>query len=157
MGAHYIFQIDSDGQCDPQYFFRFWRMRDRYDVVYGVRTKRDDGLFRLFVSMVLRIFILALFHVFCPDANVPYRLMRTQAVLPTVDTLPDHFFLANAALAILLKKDKAIRHGYVPIRFRERYGGEPSIRAMVFARKAFELYRDLRAVMRRPREKFSGQ
>lgn len=24
-GIPFIFQIDSDGQCDPQYFFRFWR------------------------------------------------------------------------------------------------------------------------------------
>src|SRR5437870_5786946 len=23
-GVPYVFQIDSDGQCDPQYFHRFW-------------------------------------------------------------------------------------------------------------------------------------
>ncbi len=148
MGARYIFQLDSDGQCDPQYFFRLWKVREQYDVIYGVRTRRDDGIFRLVVSMVLRIFILFLFKVFCPDANVPYRLMRTRAVSATVNMLPADFYLANVGLAILLKKDKTIRHGYVPIRFRERYGGEPSVPPQVFARKAMDLYRDMRAVLK---------
>src|SRR4051812_47123881 len=33
-GIPFVFQIDSDGQCDPQYFFRFWRERETYDVIY---------------------------------------------------------------------------------------------------------------------------
>jgi dolichol-phosphate mannosyltransferase len=30
----WVLQIDSDGQCDPQYFFRFWRDRKKFDVIY---------------------------------------------------------------------------------------------------------------------------
>src|SRR5687767_10263048 len=33
----FVFQIDSDGQCDPQYFFRFWRRREDFDVIYANR------------------------------------------------------------------------------------------------------------------------
>jgi dolichol-phosphate mannosyltransferase len=147
MGAKYVFQIDSDGQCDPQYFFRFWRMREQFDVVYGIRTRRDDGVYRLFVSMFLRFFILASFRVFCPDANVPYRLMRVGAVMDAVNRIPPDYFLANVGLAILLARESTCRHGYVPIRFRERYGGEPSVRAGVFAKKAMELYSNTRKAL----------
>ena len=152
LGARYIFQIDSDGQCDPQYFFRFWRMRDEQDVVYGVRTRRDDGFARLCVSMILRLFVLVMFRTFCPDCNVPYRLMRTQKVMVSVNRIPSTFYLANAGLAVLLARRRDCRHAYVPIRFRERYGGEPTINSMVFARKAIEFYRDFRGIRGRTPE-----
>jgi dolichol-phosphate mannosyltransferase len=147
MGAEYVFQIDSDGQCDPQYFFRFWREREKFEAIYGVRTRRDDGFQRLVVSMVLRVFTFVCFGVFCPDANVPYRLYRIARIEKTVASIPSGVYLANAVLAILLAKDRACRHGYIPIRFRERYGGEPSVKAAVFATKALELYRDLRSIL----------
>jgi dolichol-phosphate mannosyltransferase len=142
-GIPFVFQIDSDGQCDPQYFFRFWRVRHHYDVVYGVRVRRDDGWRRIAVSMVLRFFLLALFRTWCPDANVPYRLMRTSAVARAVDLIPSDFFLVNVALAVMLRHTSGCRHSYLGIRFRERYGGEPSVKAAVFGRKALELYRQL--------------
>jgi glycosyltransferase involved in cell wall biosynthesis len=143
----FILQIDSDGQCDPQYFFRFWRLRERLDVVYGLRAKRDDGLRRLFATMVLRAFLLFGFRAACWDANVPYRLMRTEVIRPFLDRIPRGFNLANIGLAVLLKRQSAIRHGYVPIHFRERYGGEPVVKLSLFGRKALELYRDIRSML----------
>lgn len=143
----FILQIDSDGQCDPQYFFRFWRRRERTDVLYGLRAKRDDGLRRLFATMVLRAFLLLGFRAACWDANVPYRLMRTEAIKPFLEYIPPQFNLANIGLAVLLKRNGDIRHGYVPIHFRERYGGEPSVKLSLFGRKALELYRDIRSML----------
>lgn len=146
-GIPSILQIDSDGQCDPQYFFRFWRLRDKADVIYGVRTKRDDGLRRVFASMVLRFFLLVGFRVLCLDANVPYRLMKTTAVAPSVDRIGPDFNLANIGLAVALKKSTGVVHAHVPIRFRERYGGEPSVKLSLFGRKALELYRNIRQML----------
>jgi dolichol-phosphate mannosyltransferase len=140
----FVFQIDSDGQCDPQYFFKFWRLRDSCDVVYGIRKKRDDGWRRVMASFVLRITLLLTAGSHCRDANVPYRLMRTQQLAEKVSLIPADFFLANVALATLLKRDKRWRHGYVPIHFRERYGGEPSVRLGKFGEKAKELFNQLR-------------
>lgn len=148
-GVPWVFQVDSDGQCDPQYFFRFWRERERYDVLYGRRgRRRDDGLRRTFASAVVRLFLLVLFRVNCVDANVPYRLMRTAAVAPWLDRVPTDFSLANIALAVLLKKRTTLRHGDIPIRFRERYGGEPAVGFSKFGLKAAELYRQLRGMLR---------
>lgn len=142
-GIPYVMQIDSDGQCDPQYFFRLWRDRDKHDVIYGVRTQRDDGWRRVLASWVLRFTLLASARCWCLDANVPYRLMKTAKISAHIECLKKDFFLANVGLAVLLKKDRSIRHGYVPIRFRERYGGEPSVRLGMFGSKAVELVRHL--------------
>jgi len=118
----YVFQIDSDGQCDPQYFFRFWRDREKFDVIYGKRVRRDDGWRRSLASLVLRAFLLLFFRVNCVDANVPYRLIRT-AILPDVlGLIPRSFFLANVAVAVLLKLKPGVRHSTIAIHFRERYG-----------------------------------
>lgn len=148
-GIPYVFQLDSDGQCDPQYFFRLWRQREKCDVIYGRRKHRDDGWRRVLASVVLRAFILTLFHRNCADANVPYRLMRTEKIASYLDRIPADFSLANIGLAILLRGDSTCRHGYVPIRFRERYGGEPSVKLSLFGRKALELYRDIRAMLKK--------
>lgn len=142
-GIPYVFQIDSDGQCDPQFFFRLWRKRQECEVIYGVRRNRDDGWRRVLASLVLRLFILVLFHRRCADANVPYRLMNTQKIARYLDLIPPQFSLANIGLAILLRGDKNCRHGRVPIHFRERYGGEPSVKLSLFGRKAIELYRNI--------------
>jgi len=142
----FVFQIDSDGQCDPQYFFRFWRERERFDVIYGHRTKREDGWRRVVASHVLRATLLLGAGVNCIDANVPYRLMRTANLETVLDGIPEDFFLANVALAILLRREGLWRHGSIPIRFRERYGGEPSVRLGKFGEKARELLRQLRRI-----------
>jgi dolichol-phosphate mannosyltransferase len=143
-GVSWVFQIDSDGQCDPQYFFRFWRLREKCDVVYGVRKRRDDGWRRALASLVLKLTLAFACRVNCVDANVPYRLVKTSCLAKFVDRIPATFSLANIALAVLMRRDKAIRQGEVPIHFRERYGGEPSVPIRRFGAKAAELVRQLR-------------
>lgn len=138
----YILQIDSDGQCDPAYFGGFWDRRETFDVIYGSRT-REDGFRRIIASRFLKTMLSGLFGVTCVDPNVPYRLMRTDACCPAFERIPADFALANVALAFVLRKDPQIRHGDVPIRFRERYGGEPSVPFSKFAVKAIELFRQL--------------
>lgn len=146
-GIPFIFQIDSDGQCDPQYFFRFWRDRDKYDVIYGRRVRRDDGWRRVLASYVLRATLISTAGVNCVDSNVPYRLMRTESLQRILEQIPREFVLANIALAVLLKKSSDWRHGAIPIRFRERYGGEPSVALKNFGDRAFQLRRQLKSLL----------
>jgi len=146
----FVFQIDSDGQCDPQYFFRFWREREKFDVIYGQRKKRNDGWRRVIASHILRATLLISVRVNCIDANVPYRLMRTARLQQTADRIGPDFFLANIALAVLLKRDPAWRHGSVAISFRQRFGGEPSVPFKKFGVKATELHRQLRSLLQYP-------
>jgi len=145
-GVPWIIQIDSDGQCDPQYFFRFWRMREKYDVIYGFRQKRDDGWRRVLASRILWLTLRLVAGVDCVDANVPYRLMRSEVVKMFVDRIPKDFFLSNVAMSVMMRRNRALRHGRVNIHFRERYGGEPSVALGKFGNKATELIRQLRGL-----------
>ena len=142
-GIPFVFQIDSDGQCDPQYFFRFWRDREKYDVIYGRRERRDDGIKRVLVSIVLKATLLLFAGVWCVDANVPYRLMQTRILESELGKIPTDFFLKNVALSVLLKR-RHCNEGSVPITFRERYGGEPSVALGKFGDKAWELIQQLK-------------
>ncbi len=138
----FILQVDSDGQSDPSYFSDFWALRDRFDVIYGKR-KRNDGARRVLASIVLRLLLRLVARVDCVDANVPYRLMNSRACASAILAIPQDVFLANVALAVVLKKDAAIRHGSSPIGFPPRMGGEPSVPFSKFAAKGLELFRQL--------------
>jgi len=140
-GIPYVFQIDSDGQCPPQYFAEFWKKRHQCDVIYGHRTRRDDGFRRTLASHLVRFLLLLRFGTNCVDANVPYRLMRTAAIAPVLKGVPSDFSLANIALAVLLRRRRGISHGAVPIHFRERYAGEPTVPLERFGIEALKLYR----------------
>ncbi|NJK90824.1 MAG: glycosyltransferase family 2 protein [Blastochloris sp.] len=142
-GVPWVMQIDSDGQCDPQYFFRLWRQRSKCEVIYGVRSRRDDGWRRSLASMVLKVVLLLWGGVYCVDANVPYRLMKTEKLGQILERIPRDFFLANVGLAVLLRR-AGWSQGTVPIHFRERYGGEPSVTLGKFGTKAFELVRQIK-------------
>lgn len=141
----FILQIDSDGQCDPAFFADFWKLRHDHDVVYG-RRSREDGVVRFIASFTLRHLVRVLEGVNCVDPNVPYRLMRTPVCAPAIASIPPTFDLANIALSIQLARQPGLREATVPIRFRERLGGEPSVPLRRFAAKAVELFRQLRAL-----------
>jgi glycosyltransferase involved in cell wall biosynthesis len=142
----YVLQIDSDGQCDPQFFGSFWAARNNYHVIYGRRTKRDDGFFRVLASWIMKLSLFLFSGVWCADPNVPYRFMHTRILPPFLTRVPSDFNLANVALAVLLRKTPGIRHGYVKIRFRQRYGGVPSVSFTKFLNRGFQLIRQIRTL-----------
>jgi dolichol-phosphate mannosyltransferase len=139
----HILQIDSDGQSDPRYFADFWQLREQYDVIYGKRS-RSDGSRRIIASVVLRVLLRLFTGVDCVDANVPYRLMNACACANAIRAVPSDVFLANVALAVILRKDPDIRHGQVPIGFPPRHGGEPSVPFVKFAAKGIELFAQMK-------------
>ncbi len=135
----FVLQIDSDGQCDPRDFSRFWRTRDSFDVLYGVRQNREDGWRRVLASRILQFVLLLRARVWCADANVPFRLMKVGQLKKKLEKIPPAFCLANIALAVLLRRDPNISHGKFFIRFRARHGGEPSVPLARFLGKAVQL------------------
>ena len=56
-GSPWIFQIDSDGQCDPVFFEITYRDRAAYDCIFGYRRTRDDGFCRVVVSLCCRLLL----------------------------------------------------------------------------------------------------
>jgi glycosyltransferase involved in cell wall biosynthesis len=126
-GAAWTLQIDSDGQCDPRYFTEFWPARTGADVIFGVRKSRDDGFLRVLISGVCSLATSALTGLDLKDANVPYRLIRTEALQRALARIPADFDMQNVALTLALKRDRSLRWRYIPIHFRDRQGGTNSI------------------------------
>lgn len=141
-GAEWIFQIDSDGQCDPKYFEAFVSQANQYKVQYGFRTTRQDGFKRWLVSRVVTWFVWVATGQWVRDANVPYRLMHSSTLASVVNKIPADFYLANILVAVLQQKTTRIH--WVNINFRERAGGEPSVKTFTFAKHGIKLYRQLR-------------
>jgi dolichol-phosphate mannosyltransferase len=141
VGAKYVFQIDSDGQCDPAGFPRVWEKRGQAPAIYGRRIHRGDGFARKVISGVLRQFLRLTQHTRLNDTNVPFRLYQSDTAAAVAKRVPRTFDLANIAIALLLEPLGFIE---VPIHFRDRSGGHPSVRWTGFARKALRLRRDLK-------------
>jgi glycosyltransferase involved in cell wall biosynthesis len=139
-GAPYVFQIDSDGQCDPAGFAAVWARRASAAAVYGRRTRRDDGWARVLISRVLRLSLKVARRTRLNDTNVPFRLYRAPLAAAAAARVPRDFNLANIAMALLLEPE-----GFeeVPIHFRDRIGGQPAVRLWGFAPKAVRLHRDV--------------
>lgn len=125
-GADYVFQTDSDGQTLASEFPVFWRNREKCGLLIGQRIHREDGVSRLFVTKVLRLVLLVVFHVWVKDANSPYRLMRCSQLQEILKRVPKDFFLSNVLIAVIYTKKKLGVH-YYPISFLPRQGGENSI------------------------------
>jgi dolichol-phosphate mannosyltransferase len=140
MGAAYVFQIDSDGQCDPAGFSRVWEFRANAAAVYGRRTSRDDGAARRAISAILRTSLKLSRGTRLNDTNVPFRLYRAPLAAAAAARIPADFNLANIAMALLLEPEGFVE---VPIHFRDRLGGHATVRMWGFAPKAVQLHRDL--------------
>ncbi len=144
--AEWVFQIDSDGQCDPQFFPQFWERRMDYDCIFGDRTKRDDGFGRMLISFTCRMLLWICTGAYIPDPNVPYRLIRSSVLRAALARVPADFDLQNIALALALRKTAGLRWKHVPIHFRARQGGENSIHYRKIATMGLKMLGDLRSI-----------
>ena len=147
-GSAWTFQIDSDGQCDPQFFAAFWTGREEADAVFGVRKTRDDGLARVLISTACRLATSLLCGMDLKDLNVPYRLMRTSVLKTALLKIPEDFDMQNVALTLTLKRNAALRWRYVPIHFRDRQGGTNSINIRRIIAMGWELLINLHRIKR---------
>lgn len=122
-GADWIFQTDSDGQTLPSEFDEFWKLREKNDIIMGNRVKRGDGAGRKLVENVLRMYLKIFFGVMVPDANAPFRLMKSSVVNKYIGLMPDNFNLPNAILAACFSRYKE-NVTYRVVTFQPRQGGK---------------------------------
>jgi dolichol-phosphate mannosyltransferase len=70
----YLLCLDSDGQCDPADFARFWQAREQGDIVLGWRVRRADTLLRRTFSGFFYLLYQAVFRVPVHDPSCPFVL-----------------------------------------------------------------------------------
>lgn len=121
--ADWIFQTDSDGQTRPDEFSKFWELRKEYDAIIGNRTNRMDGKSRELVEKVLCFLLLLFFGTKIPDANAPFRLMKTDVVAKYLGNLPKDFNLPNALLVMYFTYFHE-KMKYINVTFQPRQGGK---------------------------------
>jgi len=141
-GARWVFQIDSDGQCDPVFFRRFWSLRNDHPFIFGRRTKRLDGAVRALISRGVSVTLYLASAVWVPDPNVPYRLMRAEELARVLPEEEVRVYLTNIYLSALIRRSYPIF--WVPIHFLKRIGGTPSVKAASFAGQGVRLFQELR-------------
>ena len=141
-GNPWVLQLDSDGQCDPQYFQNFWQSRKKHPIQYGYRKNREDGLARLLISRVLSLIIWLRTKIWVKDANVPYRLIKTSHLSVALEQIPKDEPLANIPLAVFQQKNYGIH--WQPISFRKRYAGNSKMTVQWFIRSAIGLMKTLK-------------
>jgi glycosyltransferase involved in cell wall biosynthesis len=77
--SDYVLITDSDGQHDPQDFWKLWELRKEYDIVSGWRVKRADSLQRKVMSKTFQFMAKKLFGLpGFSDITAPFKLMRTE-------------------------------------------------------------------------------
>ena len=126
--GEYVFLIDSDRQIPLDEFSNAWSqaMAGR-DAVFGVRRRRYDPKFRIYLSRLIRESVNVLFRINLTDANVPYKLFRRAIWNDVRDCVPDGTLAPSMFLAIAAKS-----RGYnileVDVTHKERDTGEVTLR-----------------------------
>ncbi|MEA5077248.1 MAG: glycosyltransferase family 2 protein [Anaerolineaceae bacterium] len=124
--APYLLCLDSDGQCDPADFWKFWDSRQDYDVILGWRKPRRDASWRLFFSHMFFLVYQLFFHVPFHDPSCPFMLAKKDSAYKIgakMGAMQQGFwweFVARVKLANLRTKEVEINH-------RDRMGGKTQV------------------------------
>ena len=78
--SRFVLCIDSDGQCDPVDFAKFWKKRHQADVLIGRRVKRADTFNRKFISFWFRLVFRYLFPSTIHDPSAPFVLFQQEKI-----------------------------------------------------------------------------
>lgn len=158
--ADWIFQTDSDGQTNPLEFDNFWKTRNDYDAVIGIRKVRGDGLSRKFVENTVCFLLWCIFGIRVEDANAPFRLMKTSLVAKYIDKLPEDYNIPNIMFTtyFVYFKEKV---KFLPITFKPRQGGTNTINIKKIVKIGWHAVGDFRMLKKqiideRKSEKSSG-
>lgn len=122
----WVFQVDSDDEIPASAFADVWQAREGHDAVFGIRTGRDQSPDRKLISKVAALTSRVLLRGRVTDVNVPYRLMRSDALRPVLDALPADTFAPNIVISGALGRDPR-RFTEVPVPHQDRAAGEVSI------------------------------
>lgn len=85
--ADYLLCLDSDGQCDPHDFTKFWDSREHQDVSIGWRVNRADSFLRRVLSGTFYFIYQLFYRVPVHDPSCPFVLARRQVIESAVSEL----------------------------------------------------------------------
>ena len=124
----YILSVDSDGQCDPKDFIKFWKKRYLLNnsVIIGHRFKRNDTKQRLMMSKFFLLLHRILFFSNIKDPSCPYIFCKTsffKKINPYLKFMIEGFWWGF--VSICLKKNVKIYQ--IKINHRKRASGKTNV------------------------------
>lgn len=131
--GEWLMLVDADRQIPLSAFNDLWRSAEGRDAAFGVRVKRHDPRHRLILTRVVAALVRLLTGVTLRDANVPFKLVRSEAWRAARAVIPAATLTPSLFLAIFLKRGP-YRVVEVPIPHQERPTGHSSLRALKLAR-----------------------
>ncbi len=124
--AEYLLCLDSDGQCDPQDFGKFWEARERQDVAIGWRVNRSDNFLRKALSRTFYGVYQLLYRVPVHDPSCPFVLARRQVierVAPELGEMKQGFWWEF--MARIHRRGFSLRE--FPVNHRRRSAGQTQV------------------------------
>ncbi len=124
----YILSVDSDGQCDPKDFKKFWHKRIllKNSILIGHRFNRSDAIQRLIMSKFFLIIHRILFISNVKDPSCPYMLCEAKLfrkINPYLKYMIEGFWWGF--IAICLKKNVNIHQ--IKINHKQRISGDTNV------------------------------
>ena len=103
----YILCIDSDGQCMPNSFMKFYNCEKEKDIIIGNRNPRRDPRLRIIYSKLLKVYHDLLFNSKITDPSCPYVFAKKNIyleLLPKLSYVKEAYWWGFIGAAIMLKK-----------------------------------------------------
>jgi len=145
----YVVAVDSDGQYEPDDFFKLWSImqRDSPDIVMGRRMVRREPPYRRMLSRGLQVLERVMFPIKCKDVTSVMRLMKVDLaheIAQEIKYSPYNFWLEFTA-RMSLNEYTIVE---IPISYRERVGGSKVYSVKKMPKVIMSEFSALRAVRR---------
>lgn len=126
LSAPFLLCLDSDGQCDPDDFWKLWEIRNHFDVVLGWRIKRRDAFWRLLFSRIFYLVYQLFFRVPFHDPSCPYMLAKKNVIedlAVQMGAMQEGFWWEFSARVIL----SGYKTEEIKVNHRERFFGKTQV------------------------------
>ena len=154
---NYIFHCDSDNQFRAEDFWLLWEQLTNNDLelVMGYRKQRKDPMYRIVMSLALKVFNFVLFGLWCQDINAPFKLYTRPALKRILAIVPKNAFVPTI-LMVLLAKAYGMHIEEVAVRHLPRLTGKSFVRnwkIIVFCYKGMKEISEFKSLLGNVRPK----
>ncbi|MBL9001852.1 MAG: glycosyltransferase family 2 protein [Phycisphaerae bacterium] len=125
--GEWVLLIDSDRQMPLERFGDLWLAARTGDAAFAVRCRREDPVFRLILTRLVRVCVRTLFGTRIQDLNVPFKVLRRDHWLEMKPFIPPET-LAPSLFVSIVSVWKGHRIAEVEVSHRARKTGVVSIR-----------------------------
>lgn len=122
----WIFQIDSDNEISATEFPNFWKERNNYDLIIGIRTNRNQSISRKIITNTSRLLLKVLYGKVPFDTNCPYRLMNTNIFNCLYEKMDKNLIAPNVLISAY-SGVKKLNFLEIPVEYKFRQTGVVSI------------------------------